>query len=100
VGEGGGDAFADLDGNGVGFGGAQILDVYVEGAQVGDERVLEGAGVVVRSGYDFVGAGRGGGRGHGGGVRIVSTKACSVEAVVKNRVKSRRERRRKEEEED
>jgi hypothetical protein len=30
----------------------------------------------------------------------VSSKACSVEAVVKNRVKSRRERRRKEEEED
>jgi hypothetical protein len=50
-----GDAFANLGGNGVVRGGAQILDVYVEGAQVGDERVLEGTAEGVRSGYDFVG---------------------------------------------
>ncbi|KAE8009262.1 hypothetical protein FH972_005710 [Carpinus fangiana] len=81
VGGRGGDAFADLGGNGLIGRGAQILDVYAEGAQVRDERVFEGAAKGVCSGYDFVGAGRGGGRGHCGSVRIVSSKACSVEAV-------------------
>jgi hypothetical protein len=43
---------------------------------VRDERVLEGAAEGVGSGYDFVGAGRGGGLGHVGGVsvRIVKLK--------------------------
>ncbi|KAE8056354.1 hypothetical protein FH972_013133 [Carpinus fangiana] len=70
VGERGGEAFADLGGNGVVEGGAQILDVYAEGAQVGDEHVLEGAVEGVCSSYDFVGAGRG----HGGGVGLCQAK--------------------------
>jgi hypothetical protein len=50
VGEGGGDAFADLDGNGVVGGGAQILDVQPTDSQTtGDWVPLSLGGVAKRT---------------------------------------------------
>ncbi|KAH7862666.1 hypothetical protein Vadar_007829 [Vaccinium darrowii] len=53
-GDGGADAAADLFAHGVVLGGgAEVLDVDVERAEVGDEGILEGAAEGVCSGYDF-----------------------------------------------
>ena len=57
-GGGGGDAAANLGSNGVIGGNAEVFDGDVEGAEVGEEGVFEGAAERVGAGDDFEGRNR------------------------------------------